>query len=140
MKALYLETSAVARAYMEEEAATLKALEQARNGRQLYTSALTEVELRRAIIRLGDKLSARTAAAMLRNVLQLLQHADVVPLGPAVLARAGDVFPLNVRSLDALHLATAVLLHQRREVEEVVMFSRDNRVRDNAAALRMQLA
>lgn len=120
--------------YLEQEEAALAALQQARIGRQLYTSALTEVELRRTILRL------RSAPVVLQNVLQLLHQVDVVPLGPAVLARAGDVFPHHVRALDALHLATAVLLHQDREVEEVVMFSRDQRVRDNAEALGLQLA
>lgn len=142
MKVLYLETSALARAYVEGEAASLDALARARIGRRLYTSALTELEVRRAILRLRQEkeLSQRAAADILATVLQLLQQVDVVPLGPAVLARAGDVFPLHVRSLDALHLATAVLIHQRREVEEVVVFSRDNRVRENAAALGMVLA
>jgi uncharacterized protein len=134
VRALYLETSAVARAYLEQEPHALEALQRAQVGRQLFTSALMEVELRRAVLRL------RAAPSVLQNVLELLHQVDVVPLGPAVLARAGDVFPLNVRSLDAIHLATAVILHQDHEVEEVVMFSRDKRVRDNATALGLQLA
>jgi predicted nucleic acid-binding protein len=142
VKALYLETSALGQAFLEDDQAVHAAFHSARRGCRLHTSALTELELRRALLRAqrDRHVSAGDAAKALGAVLRLLQHADVVPLGPAVLARAGDVFPLPLRSLDAIHLATAVLLHQRREVEQVVMFSRDNRVRDNATALGMQLA
>lgn len=142
MKALYLETSALVQAYVENEAEIHAVLHSARRGRKLYTSALTELEVRRAILRLQHeaRLTRTAAAETPADVLQLLQHAAVVPVGQAVLARAGDVFPLPLRSLDAVHVATAVLLHQRREVEQVVMLSRDKRVRDNAAALGMQLA
>lgn len=141
MKALYLETSALARAYVEKDVEVHEALQRARRGCQLFTSALTEVEMRRAVLRLlgGGKLSSGEAAAALGDVLKLLAHADVLPLGQAVLARAGDVFPGNLRSLDALHVATAVLV-QHAGAEQVVMFSRDNRVRQNAAALGMVLA
>lgn len=84
-------------------------------------------------------MSAAEAARALSAVLRLFQHVDVVPLAAPVLARAGDVFPGHLRTLDAIHVATALLIHQRREVEEMVMFSRDHRVRDNAVALGMQV-
>ena len=142
MKALYLETSALVQAYVEEEAEVHVALHGARRGRKLCTSALTEVEVRRTIHRLQQdtKLSGDRAAETLGHILRLLQHAAVAPVGEAVLARAGDHFPHQLRSLDAIHVATAVVLNQRREVEEVVMLSRDRRVRENAAALGLQLA
>ncbi|HZN92099.1 MAG TPA: type II toxin-antitoxin system VapC family toxin [Myxococcales bacterium] len=142
MKALYLETSALAQAYLEDRPEVHAALHSARRGCRVYTSQLTEVEVRRALLhaqREGE-VSAADAAKALGAVLRLLQHVDVMPLTHAVLARAGDAFPSPIRSLDAIHVATAVLVHQRREVEEMVMFSRDNRVRDNASALGMQLA
>jgi predicted nucleic acid-binding protein len=141
VKALYLETSALVQAYVEEAEDVYAALHGARRGRKVCTSALTEVELRRAIHRMQHetKLSNKEAADTLGVVLQLLQHVALLPLGEAVLARAGDHFPHQIRSLDAIHVATALVLHQRREVEEVVMFSRDRRVRENAAALGLRL-
>ena len=142
MKALYLETSAVAQAYVEQDPKVYEVLHQARRGHRLYTSALTELELRRTLLRAQQEraFSAAEAADTLAGVLALFQNVDVLPISAAVLARAGDAFPHHIRSLDAIHVATAVLVHQRREVKEMVMFSRDNRVRDNASALGMQLA
>jgi len=142
VKALYLETSALAQAYLEGRPDVLAALHSARRGCRVFSSALTELEVRRALLRAEREreVSAAEAARALSAVLRLLQHVDVLPLAAPVLARAGDVFPVPLRALDAIHVATALLIHQRREVEEMVMFSRDHRVRDNAVALGMQVA
>lgn len=141
MKALYLESSGVGRAYLHGDADTYKALHSAQRGRQLYTSALTAVEMRRTTANLvvAGALAEDEAALVLRQVLALLVRVDELGIEP-VLARAGDAFPHPVRTLDAIHLATAIHIHQRRDVEELVMFTRDARVRENAAALGMQLA
>jgi hypothetical protein len=51
-----------------------------------------------------------------------------------VLARAGRPFPVEpIRSLDALHLATAELLDEPPQL--VTVLTRDSRVIDNARAL-----
>ncbi len=45
-------------------------------------------------------------------VLRVLEGFDLVALSPAVLDRAANPFPVYVATLDAIHLATAVLLRQ----------------------------
>jgi hypothetical protein len=51
-----------------------------------------------------------------------------------ILTYAGRPFPIEpVRTLDAIHLATAAALDESPAL--VVVVSRDRRVRDNAAAL-----
>ena len=52
----------------------------------------------------------------------------------AVLARVGRPFPMEpIRTLDAIHLATAELLGEPPPL--MVVVTRDARVRDNARAL-----
>jgi hypothetical protein len=58
----------------------------------------------------------------------------VVAVTEAVLTRAGRPFPVEpIRTLDAIHLATAELLGEAPQLVTIV--TRDARVRDNARAL-----
>ena len=69
------------------------------------------VESRRTIdrlLRLGD-LSADEAARRLTLVDRWLEAVDLVLLRAPVLARAGDPLPVPLGTLDALHLATALV-------------------------------
>lgn len=85
---------------------------------QVVTSALTEVECLRTLDRrrrlgLHDdrELADRRGLA-----LRLLEHTERVDVSPAVLRRAAEPFPTPLRTLDALHLATASLWGQGRPV------------------------
>ena len=61
----------------------------------------------------------------------------VLPIDDVVLSRVAQPFPIEpLRTLEAIHLATA-LLHAT--VEPVIMVSTDARVRDNAAALGLEV-
>ena len=58
----------------------------------------------------------------------------IVDVNGVVLARVGRLFPVEpVRTLDAVHLATAELLEEPAQLVTIV--TRDARVRDNAQAL-----
>jgi predicted nucleic acid-binding protein len=52
----------------------------------------------------------RPAADVVEAARFLVGSADLVEMTPTVLARALDPFPAPVRTLDALHLATALYL------------------------------
>jgi len=63
----------------------------------------------------------------------------VVAITDAVLARVRRPFPVEpIRTLDAVHLATAELLGEPPPLMTIV--SRDDRVRDNAVALGYAIA
>ncbi len=68
-------------------------------------------------------------------VRALLARVALLELAPAVLARAIDAFPVNVRTLDALHLASADFLRAQRQAVEIASY--DDRMLD--AARRMGL-
>jgi hypothetical protein len=46
-------------------------------------------------------------------VNEWLEAVDLVPLRPPVLSRASEPMPLHVGTLDAIHLATAVIWRDR---------------------------
>ncbi|MDB4913619.1 MAG: Ribonuclease VapC [Gemmatimonadetes bacterium] len=104
--------------------------------RRLVTSSLTFGECWRAFVR------ARTSGRLTeegelqaRHALQsLLLECVVVPVSDDILERAGRPFPVEpVRTLDAIHLASIQWLSL--PVEDVIVVTRDRRVRENAAAL-----
>lgn len=86
----------------EQETAPLRAWLAACEEVAWSASSLTRVEVVRAV--------ARAQAAAVPTARRLLAGMDLVPLGPDVLEAAADLGPPSLRSLDALHLATALSL------------------------------
>jgi predicted nucleic acid-binding protein len=128
----YVETSALLRVLLDGD----EALRPELSGEGLFTSALTFVEAARALSRArrGGRLEARDAREAGRQLLAFERSCDVVRLVDEVLARAREEFPVEpVRSLDALHLASARVLDD--ELGAVVVVSCDDRVRRNAMAM-----
>ena len=104
-------------------------------GRQV-TSALTLAEAARAIVRArtGDRLSPEQERAAVRGLRVFSRRCFVVAVTDTVLARVGRPFPVEpIRTLDAVHLATAELLGEPPQLVTIV--TRDVRIRDNARAL-----
>jgi uncharacterized protein len=65
------------------------------------TSIVTSIELRR-FARRGSRPESVTIAE------EVLARIDLRPLDPATVAKAGDLPPLSLRSLDAIQLASAL--------------------------------
>ena len=54
------------------------------------------------------ELRGRAAAACVDRATEVLRSVALIDVDPATAARAGDVEPFELRSLDAIHLATAL--------------------------------
>lgn len=135
MSALYAESSAVLRWLLghSDGPAIQRDLASADS---VVTSTLTGVEVARTARRLSAlrQISASDRDRILAAYAAAAGHWKIHSLTDAVLARASEPFPVEpVRSLDAIHLATAVLYH--REAPLAGVLTTDERVRDNAEAL-----
>ncbi|MGH9203636.1 MAG: type II toxin-antitoxin system VapC family toxin [Vicinamibacterales bacterium] len=96
--ATYLDSSALVKlAVRELESLALRRY--LRRRRPLVSSALARTEVLRALLLAGDEAVARG-----RGVLQRL---DLVRVNDRILNAAGVLRPFELRSLDAIHLATA---------------------------------
>ena len=105
------------------------------------TSALTLAEARRAVVRarLQGRLDADLADRVDEALRLFERRTAIVAVGEDVLSRAGRPFPVEpIRTLDAIHLATAELLGDPPQL--VTVLTRDARVRDNARALGFAVA
>jgi len=101
MPAAYLDSSAIVKLVVEEpESAALRRY--LRRRRPLMSSSLARTEVMRAVLPAGDKALTRAR--------QVLARVDLIRINDRVLDAAGGLRPLDLRSLDAIHLATAELL------------------------------
>lgn len=114
----YLDTSVLLRWVLGEP----DALPHPKAGDALVTSRLTSVEALRTLDRLRrqGKLSEGDYAERHGIAVQMLARVDRAHLYAAVLRRAGDPFPTPLGTLDALHLATAMLVRDTRGVDVIV--------------------
>jgi predicted nucleic acid-binding protein len=103
---------------------------------QRVTSALTIAETTRAVLRarLSGRITAQQHRAALLTLQKFARRCYIVSVSETILTRAGRPFPVEpIRTLDAIHLATAEALGDPPAL--VIIVTRDVRVRDNATAL-----
>lgn len=129
----YIESSALVAALLERNADARRAVRM--RGRRV-TSALTLAEAARAILRARatGRLTADQERAAVAALARFERRCFVVAVTESVLARVRRPFPVEpIRTLDAVHLATAELLGESPQLVTIV--TRDDRVRGNASAL-----
>lgn len=108
---------------------------------RIVASTLTRVECARALAR--GAATARLSAAQELAALQLLDRAATswvtLEMSGRVLDRARARFPREpVRTLDAIHLATALMFHEVHT--GLSLLSLDDPLRENASALGLSVA
>ena len=107
----YVDTSALLRLVLREKGA----LDDLRSCEQLVASELIAVESCRTIdrLRLQGALTTEEAAASIATVTEWLEAIDLVLLRAPVMGRAGEPLPTPLGTLDAMHLATALVWRDR---------------------------
>jgi predicted nucleic acid-binding protein len=132
---VYAESSAVLAWILgEEEGETVRRTLGAAEA--VLTSELTLIEGDRCLhrARAAEGLTEAQSTALRRQLAQAAAHWTLLTVGPEVVERAREPFPVEpVRTLDALHLATAITV--RNALGGLTVLSLDRRVRANAAEL-----
>ncbi len=125
---IYVDTSVLLAQLLAEDRVPAEALWR----ETLVTSRLSEYEL-------FNRLNAHRLAASHGDAARaLLSRLALIELAPPVLARALEPFPLPVRTLDAVHLAS---LHFLRGLgREVALATFDQRQAKAARRLGIELA
>jgi uncharacterized protein len=97
-RATYLDSSAIVKlAVSEPESAALRRY--LRRRRPLVSSALARTEVARALLPLGQPA--------VRRGQDVLSRLELIRISDRILAAAGTLLPTELRTLDAIHLATA---------------------------------
>ncbi len=135
---IYAETSAVLR-WLFAEPGGGEVLAVLAAATKVTCSRLTLVETRRVIRRAEreTRVSAAQSADLLAVFAQAVSTWAILDLTNDVARRAEEGFPSEpVRTLDAIHLASALFL--RQSFPDLVMLTVDDRVRANALQLGLQ--
>lgn len=96
---------------------------------RVVSSELVEIETFRAVDRarlLGHLDDAETARKR-KELTDLLAMLDVAAIDRAVILRAKGSFAVNVRALDAIHVATAEILAAEADGEPLEFWTHDDR-------------
>jgi predicted nucleic acid-binding protein len=125
---VYLDTSAFIKLVRSEPESPALRDELRGADTELISSSLLAVEGRRAAHRYG-KLASIRANAALKTVTLLALDAPIIEI-------AGELEPAELRSLDALHLAT--ILSVGEDIERV--YSYDSRLTSAARSLGIKVA
>ncbi len=140
MRVLYAETSAVLGWLLGEEGPVQpRAIIDSAD--RVVTSVLTVLESSRGIGRASreGRITSAQALHLQRLLVRAVSAWDAMELTAEVRARAGADFPVEpVRTLDAVHLATA--LEFARVHEEIFVLSLDERILANLQPLRLASA
>ena len=112
MTAIYLDSSAFVKLVVEEPESVAAAAFLAGRGSRRVASALLRTESLRAVRHLGPE-----ALAMCREALR---RVDLVAIDDRILDAAGILEPRVLRTLDAIHLATAMALGD--DLESIVTY------------------
>ncbi|MCO5993057.1 type II toxin-antitoxin system VapC family toxin [Actinoallomurus rhizosphaericola] len=121
---IYLDSAAVVKlVHAEAESQALRDWLDARADTGWISSALLEIESFRALARYAPE-----AVARLHPVLDLI---ELVELQPSIRILAQTIRPVTVRSLDAIHLATALRI--RTQLTSFVTY--DKRLAEAAAGV-----
>ena len=120
---IYLDSAAVVKlVHAEPESAALRGWLDERAETRWVSSVLTEIESFRALARYAPEAASRLPA--------VLDQIDLIELDQRIRMLARAVTPVTVRSLDAIHLGTA--LHTRPSLTSFVTY--DKRLLDAARA------
>ena len=129
----YVDTSALVKLVVRE--AESDALERALPAwRGLATSSITTIELPRAAQR--ARADGREGVADDQTIAVLLAALAQVPLGALVRQTAATLHPVALRTLDAIHLASALALGN----DLVTVITYDHRMATAATALGLRVA
>jgi predicted nucleic acid-binding protein len=118
---LYLDSSAIVK-LIAPEPETAALVEMLRTDSEAISSALARVEVLRAVRRVGSS-PERTSRAQ-----EVLDRIALVPIDDDILHDAARLAPRGLRTLDAIHLATALMLSP--DLESVITY--DTRLSDAA--------
>lgn len=119
---LYLDSSVLLRVVLHQP----KQLERWGSMRAV-SSAIVQVECLRTLdrFRLIEDLSDEQIARQRSEILAALSELEIVEVTRAVLTRASEPLPSVLGTLDAIHLATALLWREEKD-EDLILATHDS--------------
>lgn len=127
-------------AWLLDQPGGWQAYDRVRTAEMALTSDLTMIECDRALLRhvsLG-RLDGERVRTLRGELAAVTSSWQLLTIAPEIVARAREPFPDDrIRSLDAIHLASALVARSR--FRDMAMVTLDDRIRGNATALGFEV-
>jgi predicted nucleic acid-binding protein len=132
----YLDSSVILRIVLRQS----NALKGWRSITRGVASALAEVECLRTLdrLRLMEGLDDKDIAARREAVFRIIEAVEIVEVSKSVRSRAAQPFPTMLGTLDAIHLATAMLWKDHSGLD-LMMATHDAALAEAARACGLKL-
>ncbi len=132
----YIDSSVVLRIVLgePEPLPSWDRIDQALSSELIRLECLRTIDRARVQLRLGDDAVSRQRA----NVLEAIDSLSLIPLSVLVLERAAEPFPTLIGSLDAIHLASALLV--RDQYDELLFATHGQKLAVAARAMGFPVA
>ena len=107
----------------------------------VISSELLEIECRRVLhrYRLQGDLDDDSFVEALKRLDKVLEGVSIILLSQKVKKRSSETFPIVIKTLDALHLSSALIFQAIRPAELIHIFSYDAGMNRCARALGFQV-
>jgi PIN domain len=94
---------------------------------RVISSELLEIECNRVLhrYRLQNDLDDDGYIEASNRLEHILNSVSIIRLSPKVKKRSKEAFPVIIKTLDALHLSSALIFHEARQEESLLIFSYD---------------
>lgn len=109
MPLLYADASALVKVVLEEDESD--ALRSYLKAAEVASCELVLTEIPRALHRAAHDDACLSLDSLLQQAYELVDAIALLPLDPALLAAAGALAEPSLRSLDAIHVLSAIDLH-----------------------------
>jgi predicted nucleic acid-binding protein len=116
-------------------------LQQVFENDMVVSSELLEIECRRVLhrYRLQGNLDDDSFVEALKRLDKVLEGVSIILLSKKVKKRSAETFPVVIKTLDALHLASAIIYQAVRPAEILQIFSYDTGMNRCARAIGFQV-
>jgi len=133
---LYVDASVLLRVVLRERGA----LREWQQSTRLVSSELIRLECLRTIdrARIRERFGDEEVAERRGGLLDALRSIELLPIDRVVLERAAGQFPTSLGTLDALHLASALVA--REEVPDLILGTHDRELAAAAHSVGFRVA
>jgi len=107
-----------------------------------YTSELLYIEVNRVLgrLRLEKEINDTEYANLHKTFLEFYKTVYVIEINQSVKQRSAEPFPTVIGTLDAIHLASALILKEENDMLEITFLTHDNQLSTAAIAMGLVVA
>jgi predicted nucleic acid-binding protein len=108
--------------------------------KECYSSELLWIEVNRVLnrLRLESEITDEEFGILYNDFSEFYKSIYVIEMSALVKEKASGIFPTVIGTLDALHLASAMLLQSEKKEKQIILFTHDKQLATGAIAMGIE--